>query len=129
MMKLIALAAMVVLAFTFSGVASATCTIQGHVYFEEPDSIPAPCADVYLYSGDDCQIEVAMTTTDENGFYEFTGLQQGNYSMKVVWGFTVCVHCTPEGSECDPMTTDCTDISVVGDMWEDIFLGINCWCA
>lgn len=106
-------------------------TISGVVYSDNAGTHPAPCAFVYLYGNLTCEYEPMDTTTSvAGGEYEFTGLPEGQYSVRAEWCATACALCDTAGSECDvPTQTGCVEAIIVDqDLERDLYLDIDCRC-
>jgi len=107
--------------------------ISGYVYFDTAETKPARCSEVYLWNGTNCgELQSArdMTIVDISGYYEFTGLEKGYYSVKAQWGLTICAQCDTTGTECDTVVLSTCEYTVddTTDASINLIFDIDCEC-
>jgi len=123
----------VVVALLGLGVCSGALAVDvsGFVWFDTAENYPAPCAFVYLYNDTLCDSDSLESSTQAvaGGFYEFTNLDPGNYSVRAQW-MGGCVYCNPVGIECDAGPwSECGKFTVIDqDTRVDLHLNIDCQC-
>jgi len=107
-------------------------TISGYVYFDTAKTKRARCCEVAIWMDDNCDADsLTMTVVDEAGYYEFTGLGSGEYSVRAKWGNTPCASCDPGGSECEQVAySQCGYVEVDStDASQDLIFDIDCRCT
>jgi len=106
-------------------------TISGYVYFDTAKTEGASCSEVYLWSNTGCNDDYYDgLVVEEGGYYEFTDLLPGPWSVRATWGVVYCAQCDTAGTECDEVAySDCRPATIVDtDLERDLVFDIDCEC-
>jgi len=106
-------------------------TISGQVFFDTAKTEGASCAEVFLWTNTGCDDDYYdMVIVEPGGYYEFTGLGPGGYSVMARWGVVYCAQCDTAGTECgDVAYSICKPAVVVDtDLERDLVFDIDCEC-